>query len=59
VIEDSGVASSGTSEPLLNASNINKTRISLLVTIYALQKLMRKANETEISLEDANTQFDA
>ena len=57
MIEDSGVASSGTAESLLNASNINKTRRALLVTICALQKLMRKAHETEILLEDANTHF--
>ena len=59
MIEDSGVASSGTAESLLNASNINKTRRALLVTICAFQKLMRKAHETEILLEDANTQFHA
>ena len=57
MIEDSGVASSGTAESLLNASNINKTRRALLVTICALQKLMIKAHETEILLEDANVQF--
>ena len=57
-VEDSGVASAGTAESLLDAGNINKTRRSLQVPICTMHKLLKKAHETEIMLEDANSTFD-
>ena len=59
MIENSGVASSGTAESFLHVSNINKTRKALQITICALHKLLRKDLETELILEDINTDFDA
>ena len=55
---DSGVASKGTAESMLNVNNINKTRRSLQVTVCALNQLLREAYETEMILEDKNIDFD-
>jgi len=58
VIEDSGVASKGTAESMLNVNNINKTRRSLQITVCTLNKLLREAYEAEMILEDKNIDFD-
>ena len=45
VIEGSGVASYGTAQSMLHASNITKTRRALQVTVCALYKLLRTCYE--------------
>ena len=51
VIEGSGVASYGTAQSMLHASNITKTRRALQVTVCALYKLLRTCYETDMILE--------
>ena len=58
MIEDSGVASSGTAESFLNAANIPKTRRALQVPICSLNKLLRKAYDSEMLLQDIRIDFD-
>ena len=57
-VEDSGVASSGTAQSMLNASNITKTRKALQITVCALYKLLRDSYETDMILESKDTDFD-
>ena len=43
---------------MLVASNITKTRRALQVTVCALHKLLKKAYESEMMLEDKDTDPD-
>ena len=51
-IEDSGVATLGTAEGLLQAKNVTKSRRALQIIACALFKLLKDLNELDILLQD-------
>ena len=57
MIEGSGVASYGTAQSMLHASNITKTRRALQFTVCALYKRLRTCYETDMILEGKYTDY--
>ena len=53
-----GVASCGTAQSMLHASNITKTRKALQVTVFAFYKVIRFSYKINVILEGKNTNFD-